>query len=268
VSDSEDENAIAEANRKVALAMRVRSRRDFLALGSGAVAAVAGWHWLRTRPRIGGVPAPLRRTLELNERLAEQYFESGRLAPTFNRELAREPRVNGDEGMKGAFDPNSWRLRVTAPNVEYALTLDDVRRLPRNEMTIDFKCIEGWSVIVNWAGARLADFAQAYRLATRDGSLADVRNRPDALRRYVGLETPNGEYYVGLDIASALHPQTLLCYEMNGAPLSIGHGGPLRLVTPVKYGIKSIKRIGRIEFSDNRPRDFWAERGYDWYLGH
>jgi DMSO/TMAO reductase YedYZ molybdopterin-dependent catalytic subunit len=67
---------------------------------------------------------------------------------------------------------------------------------------------------------------------------------------------------------SALHPQTLLCYEMNGQPLPVEHGGPLRLVTTVKYGIKSIKRIGRITFIDERPPDFWAERGYDWYAGH
>jgi DMSO/TMAO reductase YedYZ molybdopterin-dependent catalytic subunit len=55
---------------------------------------------------------------------------------------------------------------------------------------------------------------------------------------------------------------------MNGRPLPVEQGGPLRLVTAVKYGIKSIKRIGRITFTDERPADFWAERGYDWYAGH
>jgi len=83
----------------------------------------------------------------------------------------------------------------------------------------------------------------------------------------VGLETPDSGYYVGLDSDSALHPQTLLCYEMQGAPLTPAHGAPLRLVTPVKYGIKNIKRIGAIKFQDNRPADFWAEQGYDWYAG-
>jgi DMSO/TMAO reductase YedYZ molybdopterin-dependent catalytic subunit len=75
-------------------------------------------------------------------------------------------------------------------------------------------------------------------------------------------------YYVGLDMASALHPQTLLVYEMEGRPLTPEHGAPLRLFTPVKYGIKSLKRIGTIRFTDERPPDFWAERGYDWYAGH
>ena len=122
-------------------------------------------------------------------------------------------------------------------------------------MTTELKCIAGWSVIVNWAGCRLSDFAAEH-------------NRSRDLARYVGLETPDRGYYVGLDMPSALHPQTLLCYEMNGAPLTIEHGAPLRLVTTVKYGIKSIKRIGRITFTDERPQDFWAERGYDWYAGH
>ncbi len=55
---------------------------------------------------------------------------------------------------------------------------------------------------------------------------------------------------------------------MNGEPLQPEHGAPLRLVIPVKYGIKSIKRIGSIHFTDKRPDDYWAERGYDWYAGH
>ncbi len=69
-------------------------------------------------------------------------------------------------------------------------------------------------------------------------------------------------------MASALHPQTLLAYEMAGSALTLEHGAPLRLVTPVKYGIKSIKRIGTIRFTNDRPADYWAERGYDWYAGH
>ena len=81
------------------------------------------------------------------------------------------------------------------------------------------------------------------------------------------MQTPDGEYYVGLDMASAMHSQTLLCSEMDGRPLEPEHGGPLRLVIPVKYGVKNLKRIGKIEFSDSRPKDYWAERGYDWYAG-
>jgi len=65
-----------------------------------------------------------------------------------------------------------------------------------------------------------------------------------------------------------MHPQTILAYEMNGKPLTPEHGAPLRLVSPLKYGIKQLKRIGAIELTNERPRDYWAEQGYDWYSGH
>lgn len=148
------------------------------------------------------------------------------------------------------------------------LTMDDIRQLPRVEMTTELKCIEGWSTIVHWAGTRFRDFAAQFQPPTRNNSQPDVLNRPQDLVRYVSLVTPDGGYYVGMDMASALHPQTLLCYEMNDLPLTVEHGAPLRLVTPLKYGIKHIKRVGRITFTDTRPADFWGERGYDWYSGH
>jgi len=82
------------------------------------------------------------------------------------------------------------------------------------------------------------------------------------------MATPDGGYYVGLDSPSAFHPQTLLCYEMNGRRLSPNHGAPLRLVIPLKYGIKNIKKIGTIRFTDRRPDDYWAKLGYDYFAGH
>ena len=84
---------------------------------------------------------------------------------------------------------------------------------------------------------------------------------------YVGLETPYGEYYVSLDMESMLHPQTTLADMMNGAPLGPDHGEPLRLIIPIKYGIKNLKCIGKIFLAENRPPDYWAENGYDWYAG-
>src|SRR5213079_3390107 len=129
------------------------------------------------------------------------------------------------------------------------------------------KCIEGWSTIVHWAGVSLVDFMRKYPPATRSGKKFDPA-RLDDPPEYVSMETPDGGYYVGLDMASALHPQTLLCYEMNGKPLTPEHGAPLRLAIPVKYGIKSLKRIGAIKYTDQRPPDYWAERGYDWFAGH
>ena len=107
---------------------------------------------------------------------------------------------------------------------------------------------------MKWGGAKLSDFAAAHA--------ASLKDKP-----WVGLETPDGDYYVGLDRASAMHPQTLLAYEMNGQPLTDGHGAPLRLLIPVKYGVKNLKRIGKITFTDVRPHDYWAENGYDYDSG-
>jgi hypothetical protein len=234
--------------------MSRKSRRTFLLGSAAAVAGYGGWRWLRSRPEADGLASPFRRAHEFNERVSRAYFSDSRLVRTFPREMAGMPRVNGDIGMEEDFDPAAWLLRVEGVPGELNLTLDDIRALPHVEIVTELKCIEGWSNVVHWAGARFADFAARYASSVRDG--------------YVSLETPGGGYYVGLDMESALHPQTLLCYEMNGVPLTVEHGAPLRLYVPVKYGIKSLKRIGGIRFTNERPRDYWAERGYDWYSGH
>ena len=137
------------------------------------------------------------------------------------------------------------------------LTMDDIVKLPRHELVTQFKCIEGWSQIVHWAGVRMADFIEAYPPARINGK------EP----RYVYMETPNGDYYTGYDLHVCRHPQTLLVTEMMGAPLTQFHGAPLRLHMPTKYGYKQIKRIGLIAYTQDKPDDYWTELGYDWYAG-
>ncbi|MDQ6785942.1 MAG: molybdopterin-dependent oxidoreductase [Acidobacteriota bacterium] len=251
----------AEAKRR----MSQKSRRGFLIGGATALVGVFGWRWMpdETKQNL------LRRTFEFNERISQIFYTPKRLAPEFPRELAGE-RVNGMEGLSEDFNAADWRLRVgglAGRNEDLILTLDDIKALPRTEMTTELKCIEGWSVIVNWTGARFSDFMAKYQPRTVVSNLHDVNN-PNNLPPYVSLVTPDEGYYVGWDMPSILHPQTLLAYEMNGAPLTPEHGAPLRLATATKYGIKQIKRIGRIEFTLERPADYWAERGYDWYAGH
>lgn len=244
------------------------SRRGFLVGGVAAFIGVFGWRWMsdETKDRL------LRKTLELNERVSQAFYQPSRLAPEFPAAAVTDPtRINGGEGLSDGFDPSTWKLAVgglAGRTDDLLLTLDDIKRLPRTEMTTEFKCIEGWSMIVNWAGVRFSDFVAAVRPKTKSGNPADISNRPGDLLPYVSLVTPDEGYFVGWDIESILHPQTLLAYEMNGAPLTSEHGAPLRLASPTKYGIKQIKRIGRIEFTAERPRDFWAEQGYDWYAGH
>ncbi len=134
---------------------------------------------------------------------------------------------------------------------------DFVPRLPRHEQVLQFKCIEGWSQIVQWAGVRFADFIEMFPPAPIDGE------EP----RYVYMETPDGDYYVGYDLQALRHPQALLVTEMMGSPLTQFHGAPLRLYTPTKYGYKQIKRIGLIAYTNEKPDDYWTKLGYDWYAG-
>jgi Oxidoreductase molybdopterin binding domain len=147
------------------------------------------------------------------------------------------------------------------------LTMADVRKLPHVEMVTEFKCIEGWSEIVYWGGVRLRDFLVAFPAQSARDSQSASTERATGFPKYVGLDTPDGQYYVGIEREVALHSQTLLAYELNGQPLTPDHGAPLRLVTPLKYGIKQLKQIGRITYSDVRPHDYWHEQGYDYYAG-
>jgi DMSO/TMAO reductase YedYZ molybdopterin-dependent catalytic subunit len=254
----------------------LRSRRSFLGLGLAGLAGLAGWRYLLHTPEADGIPSGLRRVLDFDARLTSAYYRNTRLAPEFARSRAQMPRANGDAGLnEEGFDLAAWQLTVQgyAPAGSTArrqsFSLAQLKALPRTELTTELKCIEGWSTIVSWAGVRFSDFLAHYPLATRSGQpIADAAAPPADTAPYVSLVTPDEEYYVGMDMASMLHPQTLLCYEMNGQPLTLAHGAPLRLVTPLKYGIKHLKRIGTIAFADERPADYWAEQGYDWHAGH
>jgi DMSO/TMAO reductase YedYZ molybdopterin-dependent catalytic subunit len=227
-----------------------KTRRSFLVGGVAAVAGAGAWQWLRTRRLDEGVQWPLRIGLRADEQLSRDYFSENRLARTFPASAVETGRPNGEIGIEDDPEPD-WKLEFQ----DRALSLDNIKALPKITMVTELKCIEGWTRVLQWGGARFSDFVARY-----------VEHRPNP-NWYAGLETPDGDYYVGLDMASAMHPQTLLCYEMNGQALERIHGAPLRVVIPVKYGIKNLKRIGKISFSPTRPPDYWAERGYDWYAG-
>lgn len=234
-----------------------RSRRAFLTMGVAAAAGYGGWAWLRSRPEDASLEWPLRGMLRNNQAVAGAYFSDRHLAPSFDASrVDPTTRENGDVGLGSPLDAERWILNVKSSDSQELrqVTMAEIRQLPRVEQITQLNCIEGWTVVVHWTGARFSDFTAKY--APQGG---------DA--RYVGMQTPDQEYFVGLDAASAMHPQTLLCYEMNGEKLTSAHGAPLRLVIPVKYGIKNIKRIGKIAYTNQRPDDYWADDGYDWYAG-
>ena len=161
----------------------------------------------------------------------------------------RKPRGMGEAGESDSTLPPG------TPGL--LLRMEDVLKFPRHELVTQFKCIEGWSQIVHWAGVRLGDFLEAYPPERVNG------REP----RYVYMETPDGDYYTGYDLKACRNPQALLVTEMMGAPLTQFHGAPLRLHMPSKYGYKQIKRIGLMSYTDDKPDDYWTKLGYDWYAG-
>ncbi|GGB19260.1 molybdopterin-dependent oxidoreductase [Puia dinghuensis] len=237
------------------------NRRTFISFSAffllGA-AAWKSWFWIKDAAQSDGVQAPLRKGLNINEKILKPTLSPNHLAKTYpTSQAARNVRPNGNIGTHAqGFDPSTWQLEVaTLDRGVLTIGIDELKQLPKTEFAFEFKCIEGWSQVSWWGGVKFSDFIHHYGLE-REAALT-----------YVGLSTPDDKYYVGIDTPSALHPQTLLCYEMTGQPLPPEHGAPLRLIIPVKYGVKNLKRIGKIFFSNDRPRDYWFERGYDYYCG-
>jgi hypothetical protein len=227
----------------------------FLLLGA---AAWKSWFLLKDSAHSDGAQVPLRKGLNVDEKIFKHTLSPDHLAKTYPKSAAAlNVRYNSPIGLNpNGFDPAKWALEVTtADNRILNIGIDELRQLPKSEIVFEFKCIEGWSQISWWGGVKFSDFVQHYHLHN------------EAALDYVGLSTPDDHYYVGIDTPSALHPQTLLCYEMNGQPLPTRHGAPLRLIIPVKYGVKNLKNIGKMFFSNDRPRDYWFERGYDYYCG-
>jgi hypothetical protein len=235
---------------------RRKSIVAFLIFAGCFAIAVFFWGKIKNAKQQNGTPAPLRTALETNESIFYGLF-GNKLTQTYPASMAaKKVRVNGNIGMRTDFEPENWKLQVIRkPGDTIFISLEEIRSLPKTEIIFDFKCIEGWDQISHWGGVRFSDFIKKYKLDEQ------------AAKQFTGLVTPDGGYYVGIDNKSMMHPQTLLCYELNDKPLPMNQGYPLRLIIPVKYGVKHIKRIGSIFFSNIRPPDYWHERGYDYYCG-
>jgi len=173
--------------------------------------------------------------------------------PTGQRQVPNWPVL--DLGDVPDVSLDAWRLEVSGlvrkPG-EY--TLDDIRALPKIVQNTRHVCVEGWAVIGSFGGSRVADFL------TRVGA--------DESARFLELRCAD-DYYESVDMASIRHPQSLLCYEMYGAPLTRTHGAPLRLVMPTKLGYKQAKYIVGLRVSNVLPAasGYWEDQGYSWHGG-
>jgi len=232
----------------------VLTRRRFLAGGlrSAGLVALGGLACDGARPREGFLGLMER----VNERFERATFDPDRLAPELpegtETDLADFPAYKISKQFPLA--PAGWALSVGGLVARpLTLSLADLQRLPRTRTRVRHHCVEGWTAVAAWDGVRLAEIA---RLAGAD---------PRA--RYVEFRSFDSGYWSSWDLESALHPQTILAYGMNGEPLGPEHGAPLRLYAAVKLGYKMVKYLTEVSFLPVRSGGYWEDQGYEWYAG-
>ena len=256
--------------------LRRWTRRDVLLFGMSAIAVVAGGgsllpqttlerlgitHKKRNWPRKEWL---LNRALRIDDDVAEALYSKNRLVPTYAKSQITPLKNNYNGATPSPSYIPEWRLTLDglASGLSVSLNIRNLFASFRiHEQITRLVCVEGWSAIAWWAGLRFDDLLYAYP--------------PMSQAKWVRLESsvnlgPWGNpdpYYVSLDLSTARHRQTLLATHLNGKPLTVEHGAPLRLVAPVKLGLKNIKAITRISYTKDEPPDYWAKRGYSNYDG-
>jgi len=247
------------------------SRRKLITAGLAAAAGASGLAVAaRLAERYGLVPPDAGGLFGLGDTLtygSQRLLTRHTLAREFPRsQITKTPAVNGNPPKSLAFKMLEagkfldWQLDVDGMVANPAsFSLDDVRGFPSRSQITHLACEEGWSFIAEWTGVPLSHILQL------------VETLPGA--RYVGYFSIQSNWWDSIDMADALHRQTLLTYGMNGGELPVGHGGPLRLRVPRQLGYKSVKYITRLIVTDDL-REFGKglgsaapEEGYSWYAG-
>jgi DMSO/TMAO reductase YedYZ molybdopterin-dependent catalytic subunit len=230
------------------------TRRHFVgsALRGAGLVALGGLACDSNRPKTGFLGLMER----ANERFQSALFDPRRLAP----ELSEDEETPLEEFPKYKISkqfplaPAGWALAVRGLVARpLTLSLEELRGLPRTRTRVRHHCVEGWSAVAAWDGVALSELAR----------LAGV----DARARYVEFRSFDSGYWSSWDMASALHPQTILAYGMNGAPLQVEHGAPLRLYAAVKLGYKMVKYLTEVSFLPVRTGGYWEDQGYEWFAG-
>jgi DMSO/TMAO reductase YedYZ molybdopterin-dependent catalytic subunit len=205
-------------------------------------------------------------TEKLNDRVQRGLFRSGKLA---REEPASTVTREGEFPLYKVGDnypdaPERWRLRVHGLVAKpLDLSLDDLKRLPPTQFRVRHHCVEGWSAVASWHGVRVAEIA---RLCGADPRARFVEFRSFE-RGQPNEDGPEVRYYSSWDRQSAEHPQTILAYGRNGAPMTLEEGAPLRLYSAVKLGYKMVKWVDEVVFQPVRTGGYWEDLGYEWFAG-
>ena len=199
----------------------------------------------------------LKKGLGFSDWASAKLFRSGHLAPTFaDSQLTpfeKFPLNDYDVDDPGVIFEN-WNLTVSGLVEKPGnYRLPQIQTLPRIRQNTRHVCVEGWDVIGRFGGARLSDFLNLVGA--------------DTSARFITVGCAD-DYYESLDMATALHPQTLLCWEMYDQPLTREHGAPLRLNVPTKVGYKQAKYLTDLKVTNVLDRvGYWEDQGYSSFYG-
>ena len=245
-----DQSALAENRKLVADVNRRRLLRGTLSLG--ALSLLTGC----SVSDADSVQGALRAVSSFNDGVQQLLFDPNRLAATSPADqVVKPPRYNAHFDVEDIqpIDLATWKLEFAGLIARKApLTLDQVYAFPEQEIIIKHICVEGWDYIGQWSGPNLR------RFLTEVGA--------DLTAKYVAFHC-NDDYMECIDMASALHPQTILATKYAGEPITDPFGAPLRLRTAIKLGYKNAKWIRAIEVTNTYPGGFWEDQGFNWFAG-
>jgi DMSO/TMAO reductase YedYZ molybdopterin-dependent catalytic subunit len=235
-------------------AARQLERRLFLkqGLSLGALTLLTGCDVTDT----GAVQSALTGISSWNDRVQAALFNRTRLMPTYPESQAvKDFRYNAYYGASQIpkVDGETFKLDLSGLiDSRKPWTLRELYQLPQESQVTRHVCVEGWSMIGKWTGVPFRTFLQ--------------RIGADTTAKYVGFECADG-YYSSIDMASALHPQTLLTFKISDELLAPKYGYPLKLRIPTKLGFKNPKWITAMYVTNRFPGGFWEDRGYNWFGG-
>jgi len=191
-----------------------------------------------------------------NDEMQALLFNPNTLAPTFSAsQITNPPRFNAFYGIDQVtvVDPATYQLELGGQiQDKQSWTLAALRALPQQGQITRFICVEGWRVIGQWSGVPLGDFLR--------------RIGADITCKYVSFKCADG-YYSSIDMASALHPQTILALDFLNAPLTPPFGAPVRLRIPTKLGFKNPKSVVQMAVGNVYTGGYWEDQGYNWFSG-
>ncbi|MCM2490583.1 molybdopterin-dependent oxidoreductase [Burkholderia glumae] len=247
---AERDIVLADARRELAMPSRRLFGKRLITLGG--LSMLTGC----TLTDDASVDGFLSAVSRLNDRVQAALFDPHALAPTYREaQITRPFPFNAFYGIDEVpeVDGADFRLRlgglVTGQRV---WTLPELYALPHAEQITRHICVEGWSAIGRWGGTPFADFLR--------------RVGADTSAKYVGVRCAD-DYYESIDMATALHPQTLLAFDYDGQRLPAKYGYPMKLRIPTKLGYKNPKHIVEIFVTNVYPGGYWVDQGYNWFGG-